>query len=201
MISAIVLAAGASARMGSANKLLLPFRGMPLVAHAVHAACASAAREVVVVTGCEKLRVQAVLTHLPVRVVANDQYAAGLTSSIQLGLRAASPEAQGFMLCMADTPLVTAADIDTLIGAFERALQNDARAIVRATCQKRPGHPVIFASAYRAPILTHEDPTGCRGLVRRHRAHTTNIEVAGSTFDVNTDLDYASLLGQQAPAP
>ena len=201
MISAIVLAAGASARMGSANKLLLPFKGMPLVAHAVRAVCASAATEVVVVTGCDKLRVQAALIHLPVRMVANDHYAAGLTSSIQVGLRTASPEAQGFMLCMADTPLVTATDIDALIGTFERALQNDPRAIVRATCQKRPGHPVIFASAYRAPILAHEDPTGCRTLIRRHRAHTTSVEMAGSTTDIDTDSDYALLLGRQPEAP
>ncbi len=201
MISAIVLAAGTSARMGRANKLLLPFKGMPLVARAVRAVCASAATEAVVVAGCDKLRVQAALIHLPVRMVANDHYAAGLTSSIQVGLRTASPEAQGFMLCMADTPLVTATDIDALIGTFERALQNDPRAIVRATCQKRPGHPVIFASAYRAPILAHEDPTGCRALVRRHRAHTTSVEMAGSTTDIDTDSDYALLLGRQPEMP
>ena len=201
MISAVVLAAGASARMGSANKLLLPFKGKPLVTHAVRAVCASAAAEVVVVTGCEKLRVQAALIHLPVRMVANDHYAAGLTSSIQVGLRTASPEAQGFMLCMADTPLVTAADIDALIGTFERALQHDPRVIVRATYLERPGHPVIFASAYRAPILAHEDPRGCRELIRRHRAQTLSVEIAGSTTDIDTDSDYASLLGKQPEVP
>ena len=200
MTSAIVLAAGRSARMGEVNKLLLPWQGRPLVAQVAAHACASTAGEVIAVTGFQHRAVAAALAHLPVRAVFNELFVKGLTSSIQTGLRAAAPGARGYMLCLADQPLVSSSGMDALIGAFTRALRHDTRAIVRAHGGNQPGHPVVFSSAYRSAMLAHADPAGCQGLLHRHRAHVVKVQVAYSTLDIDTASDYALLQSAHRPA-
>ena len=92
-VTAVLLAAGTSTRMGGVNKLLLPVGGMPLVRRSVETLLRASVGEVVVVLGHEAERVRAAVGALPVRCVVNAAYASGMTSSIQAGVRAAAPGA------------------------------------------------------------------------------------------------------------
>src|SRR6185295_1646906 len=105
-VTAIVLAAGASTRMGR-NKLLLDVGGETLVRRAVRAAIEGGADEVVVVLGHEEDRVRAELRGLDCRPVVNPDHAEGAGSSVRAGVRQAAG-ADALMIVLADMPFVTA---------------------------------------------------------------------------------------------
>ncbi len=200
MISAIVLAAGESIRMGSTNKLLLPLGGRPLIAHVVESIRSSCVHEVVVVTGYEADLLGRVLADHDVRVTHNPDYRNGMATSIQTGIEAACPEASGYMICLSDLPRITTPEFDRLICAFHAALALEERAIVRPTYQGDPGHPVVLASGYREEIMAQKVSTGCRNIVRRSRARVR--EIAWETNHVVRDVDnpeaYADLAADWA---
>src|SRR6266566_1004111 len=105
MISAIVLAAGSSRRMENKNKLLLPYKGKTVLVHTVENILSAGIEEVIVVTGHEAGLVQEAIRLLPVRTIHNPQHEAGMTGSIQAGVRAAT--GNGYMICLSDMVLIT----------------------------------------------------------------------------------------------
>ena len=98
MLNAIVLAAGSSRRMGK-NKLLLPYKGRPLLAYVVGNILAAKLGSVIVVTGHEAELIGEALKGLPVKLVHNPRYEEGMTSSIQTGVAAAA-DGEGYMICL-----------------------------------------------------------------------------------------------------
>jgi molybdenum cofactor cytidylyltransferase len=187
VIAAILLAAGESRRMGAQNKLLLPFRNTTLLGNAVTSLCNSDADEVIVVLGHEAEQVRAALPEGRFRVVENPDFAQGMTTSIRAGIRAASPQAEGLMICLSDLPFVEPSDYNDLLNAFRTARVEDDHAIVRPVHQGRPGNPVLFSSEYRPLLLAHEKLEGCRGLMQQHPAHVREVEM--TTDHVLQDLD------------
>ena len=100
MITAIVLAAGLSKRMGKANKMLLPYKGKPVIAVTVDNIVAAGVSDIVVVTGFEQEKIQEVLNTRPVRIMSNPDYEKGMTTSIQKGI--AHAKGNGYMICLGD---------------------------------------------------------------------------------------------------
>ncbi len=187
MITAIVLAAGESRRMGSANKLLLPFGETTLIERVVRTVRQSEAGDVIVVLGHEADRVRAVLEGRHVTVVENDRYPEGMTTSIHAGVRAASPEAAGFMICLSDLPLIEPEELNRLIAAFEQAARDDERPIVVPTFESRRGNPVLFSAFYKPELLDHKGLMGCKEIVKQNPHHV--LEVAMATDHVLRDVD------------
>src|SRR5262249_34381589 len=99
-IAAIVLAAGRSSRMGSANKLLADVEGVPMVRRAVEAAITSQARPIVVVTGNEQGKIQACLRGCKAIFIHNARYAEGMSTSLQAGLAALPSNVDGALICL-----------------------------------------------------------------------------------------------------
>lgn len=197
MVSAIVLAAGESRRMGRENKLLLPFGNKVLIEHIVDTVLASDASEVIVVTGHEADQVRHVLKGRPLRFAQNDRYAEGMTTSIQAGVRAASAETDGLMICLSDQPFIQAAEYSRLVQAFETVCETAEQPIVMPTFKEQRGNPVIFSVYYQTAILRHQEMQGCRGIVKQNAAHL--VEVAMPTDhvvrDIDTQEDYTLALG------
>ena len=160
MISAILLAAGESKRMGTQNKLLLPFKGKPLVRHIIGQLTQSGADEVLIVIGHESDQLFRLLVDYSPGLVLNPYYKKGMTSSIQAGVKAASHKAQGFMICLSDLPLITAEEYQQLINAFEEKYRTDPKIILQPALDGTRGNPVIFSSFYRQQILRHQYPEG-----------------------------------------
>ena len=105
----ILLAAGMSQRMGGLNKLLLPIKGVPMVRHMALTLVAFADVSPVVVLGYEAERVVAALDGIALTMITNAHYQSGQMSSVTAGLIAAGQVAN-YMICLADLPLLTAAD-------------------------------------------------------------------------------------------
>lgn len=196
MITAIVLAAGESRRTGAVNKLLLPFGGTTLIEHVVGTVVRSEAGAVTVVVGHEAERVRAALAAHPVAFVDNSRYREGMTTSIQAGVRAASPEAQGLMICLSDLPRIETAELNWVMAVFEQAAEAGRRPIVVPTFAGRRGNPVIFSAHYRAALLEHTDMTGCKAVVQRHADAVVEAPMAADhvLHDVDTMDAYQRLL-------
>lgn len=195
MISAIVLAAGESQRMGEQNKLLLPFHGRPLIEHVVQTVCASEAGEVIVVLGYEADRVREVLDDYDVTCVHNPRFREGMTTSIHAGVRAAAPETDGFMICLSDLPLIEPEELNTLIAALEATHRTDGQGIVVPVFQGQRGNPVLFSAHYKPDILAHDGLMGCKGVVKQHRERVVEVEMESDHVlrDIDTPEAYRKL--------
>jgi molybdenum cofactor cytidylyltransferase len=193
-LSAVILAAGSSTRMGR-PKQLLPLRGRPLLQLAVDAALESCAQEVVLVLGHHADMIRAAL-RLPeagrARVVINPDHGLGLSTSLRLGLRSTDPRAQAAAILLGDQPGVTAALIDQVARAFVAEDAPMARPVFRsATGQRVPGHPVFLARRVWAEAESLHGDRGARDVIRAHPDWLLELPVEGEApSDVDTWEDY-----------
>jgi molybdenum cofactor cytidylyltransferase len=206
MVSAVVLAAGMSTRMGR-NKLLLSFRDKPLVVHAVDTLLASKAGEIIVVLGHESEKVWDQLEAYAgdaskwaekgrVRLIKNPEYRDGLSTSVRTGVQAVSPEAEAIMIYLADQPLLETGDVDRIIGAFASAKANDKMIVVPFFKGER-GNPVILDAALRDSILGIAGDVGCKGVIKRYPEKIYTIEMDNDHVvrDVDDVQAYERLVG------
>lgn len=185
-ISAIVLAAGCSRRMGAPNKLLLPFKETSILGRYLDMLHACTLDNILLVSGYQAEKVSAVAGNVP--VVHNPNWSQGMTGSIQTGVRAL-PEAHHMMVCLADQPFLQPAHIQVLLHVWRNAPDD---AIVHPQVGSRKGHPVIFAPAYRTDILALEEGNGCRPVLQAHRDRVVVMHTEEEAFlqDIDTPDDY-----------
>ncbi|MCH8168185.1 MAG: molybdopterin-binding/glycosyltransferase family 2 protein [Proteobacteria bacterium] len=189
VVSALVLAAGRSSRMGGRDKLLEPVAGVPLLRHVVQALAASAVDEIVVVLPPEpgeRLAALAGTAARPeVRIVTNPRAAEGMGTSVGAGVTGLRADADAVLIVLADMPEVTARDFDRLIAAFDPA---EGRAIVRAVTEAgRPGHPVLFGRRFFEPLRALEGDRGARSLIEDYPEFLVDVVLPGGA--AATDLD------------
>ncbi len=166
-ISAILLAAGTSSRMGKRNKLFIPFDGKPMFIRCLEEIVGAAPAEIIVVTGYEHERVKHSLpASASAKVVENSHYDIGMTSSIQAGVRTCDPGTHAFMICLSDMPLIKSEDYRLLMDFFKESKQRSTTPIVAPSYKGRRGNPIIFDCSYRQEILDHREAEGCRKIVK-----------------------------------
>jgi molybdenum cofactor cytidylyltransferase len=185
MLSAILLAAGSSRRMGTTNKLLLPWQNKPIVAVTAANLLAAGFEEVIVVTGHQAAEVTAALNHLPLRLAHNPRFEEGMTSSIQTGISLAA--GKGYMICLADMFLITPAEYILLKKAWEQKFSLDDHCIGIPEYQGQKGNPVILPCVLRSEILSHEEKEGCKEIVRNNSKH--HLCISMPTDHILRDLD------------
>ncbi len=150
MVSAVVLAAGASTRMG-APKLLLPFGGEPLVRRAVRQVSAAGFDDVLVVVGSEHEATLAALEGLPVRHAVNLQFASGMGSSFRTAVEHL-PDSDAAMFALADQPFVTTNEYRTVLDTYRRAcVPHRERAVRRSDGAAALVRTGVLPRARRAP--------------------------------------------------
>lgn len=195
MLNVILLAAGQGLRMGGPNKLLLPFRGRTVLETTLSELCEADIGPVFVVTGHARESIAPILFHFPVQEVLNPDYRRGMTGSIQAAVRAAQA-GQGYMICLADMPMIGAAAYQLLAEHFEAHRGHNERAILLPRFGETKGNPVVFAAAYRDDILSHPEPEGCKGIVQANAGHVCWVDMPDSSvlLDLDTPEDFQTLL-------
>lgn len=183
-VGGLLLAAGQSRRMGKANKMLVEIEGTPMVVHAARALIASGAAPIVVVLGHEPAAVEAALEGLPVTFVRNPDYTDGLSTSLKAGLSALPEQCAGAVIALGDMPGVTAADIDSLIDAFDPAT---GHTICVPTHHGKRGNPVLWGRRYFAEMAGVSGDVGARHLIGENADQV--IEVARDNPGILIDLD------------
>jgi molybdenum cofactor cytidylyltransferase len=192
-IQGLILAAGSSRRMGSANKLLLTFQGKPLLCHVVEAAASSQLSGLTLVTGHDDAAVKAMLDGLPLSFTHAADHAVGMSASLKAGLAALPADLDGVMVLLGDMPLVMASDINRLIAAFSPA---DGRGICVPVHGGQRGNPVLWNSTYLAEMQGLSGDRGARDLLLRHPAAICEVpmEADGVLRDVDTPDALAALI-------
>lgn len=190
---AIILAGGASSRMGG-PKPLLEWEGVSFAARLAKLYgefCAP----VVLVLGYhhERIRQQAGIPR-SVAVTVNPAPERGMLSSLQCGLRALPAGLDGFLFTPCDYPAVRRETVAALIAAFQGGVcipRHDGR----------NGHPVLCAQPLRAELLALAADASAKDVIRAHRHETVWVDVddPGTVTDVDTPADYQNLLAL-APA-
>ena len=189
-VSAILLAAGESRRMGPVNKLTLSIDGQALLRHSAQTLLASRLQDVVVVVGHEAEQATRLLGDLELTLVYNERYEDGQMGSVTRGLETLAGACEGVMICLADQPLLTPGDINTLIEAF---VHRERGSILVPTYRGRRGNPIVMSYAHRNEILDGERNLGCKRLIERNPVLVTTHEMNTEhvVFDLDTPEDYA----------
>jgi len=183
-VTAVILAAGRSTRMGGPNKLLADLGGKPLVRIVTEQALASKAKDVIVVTGHQADLVEKALTGLGVKFVRNPDFAQGLASSVKTGVSAISGDANGAVICLGDMPMISAQLIDHLIEAFAPDRGN---LIAVPVSDGRRGNPVLWSRRFFSELMTLDGDVGARHLIAKHGEAVAEVPVDG--FGAFLDID------------
>lgn len=198
-ITAIVLAAGLSRRMGTQNKLLLTIGNQSLIEKVVDKVAGSRVQEVLVVLGHEAAKMRRTLRNKPIKMVKNPLYQLGMTTSIQAGIQATLEETKGYMIVLGDLMKIESEDLNLLIHTFEVQIEKNPQVIVLPVFEGNKGNPIIFSSYYRETILQHKEMNGCKGIVQAHSDQVVKIEMPDNhvVLDIDTPDDYQALLEKQ----
>jgi molybdenum cofactor cytidylyltransferase len=193
-VSALVLAAGQSRRMGRVNKMLAAVDGKPMVRVTVERIVGAGLDRVVVVTGHQGAEVLAALEGLPVHSVHNPDYAQGLSTSLARGIAALGDEHDAVLVCLADMPRVNARHVQRLLAAFD---PGEGRSICVPTYRGKRGNPVLWDRRYFREMESIRGDVGARHLIGEHEEAV--CEVAMEDDGVLLDVDSPHALTALAP--
>jgi molybdenum cofactor cytidylyltransferase len=194
MISAVILAAGLSTRMGRL-KLLLPYGGHTVVEQIASVLLASPVDEVLAVTGYQRTAVEATLAKWPVQTVFNPHYAHGeMLSSVQAGLRAVSADSRAALLVVGDMPAIEEDVVTQLVQAYRTAGDNF---VYIPSYQMRAGHPVLVPRLYWPPILALPAGDSLRSVLQAEstRVRWVVVDTPSVLRDMDAPADYERELG------
>ena len=182
MISAIVLAAGESTRMGF-PKLLLPIKGRSLLQHVIDNALQSKVGEVIVVLGAEATKLRREIKQSQVQIIENASYKEGLSTSLKAGLQAVNPQAQAVLILLGDQPLISHDIIDALIDKYEES----GSIMVAPVYKGKRGNPVLFDSSLIPELSRVTGDKGGREIIEKHPAQLATVDFESTI--TGTDID------------
>lgn len=197
-IGAILLAAGASERLG-APKQLVRFQSETLVRRTAKFALAASSR-VVVTLGARVEIVRSEIKDLPVEIVENKDWKLGMSGSIRAGLKrlladAEEPEAVIVMVC--DQPF---ADEKLLEKIVEKFTETDAP-VVACAYQNTLGVPALFHRNLFPELLALDtEDAGAKRLIVKYESQAAIVPFPEGAFDVDTPEDYEKLIAKEAEA-
>jgi molybdenum cofactor cytidylyltransferase len=192
-LTPIILAAGASSRMGR-PKALLDFDGRTALQLSLEAVRGHSTPIVVLGPNHPEIRSRLALGH--VRVMLNLNVDSGQTASLQAGLSILPREAEGFFFMPVDVPLVTAADVARLVGAFETE-PDPAKSIFIPSHDLKRGHPILCRRELASEFLALREGASAREVVNRVNSRIAYViyPEAYVLMDMDTPEDYVRCLG------
>jgi len=174
-------------------KQLLPIAGQPMVRRAAQTVCQAGLAQVVVVVGAQAEPVAEALAGLPVQIVVNEAWAAGLSTSVRAGLEALRPEIQAVLMVLADQPALSTGLLEKLVARYEAT----GAPIVAPLFEGRRGNPILFDRSLFDALGAVEGDRGGRELLRLYEEQVERLEIddAAILIDIDTPQDYDTVLG------
>ena len=189
MISAILLAAGQSKRMGIENKLTKKIQGIPLIKHSVKNILDSSIEELIIVVGHQKEIIGKLIDkNEKIKFVFNKNFENGMASSIKIGMDNLSEKTEAFFICLGDMPLVNQNVYNQLIKS------RNNREIIVPTYKGQQGNPVLFSKSIKKKIFTLQGDIGAKKILKTNESKILNVEIndQGITKDFNTQENFDS---------
>jgi molybdenum cofactor cytidylyltransferase len=182
-VGAVVLAAGASSRMGETKQLLRLRDGKTLLARTLERVRASRVDEIVLVLGHEAERVRAGVDAEDVKVVLNERYREGMSASLALGIGVLGDDVVAAFIVLGDQPFVQAATLDLLI---DRYVETRAKIVVPVFEGAR-GNPALLDRSIFREVMALTGDVGARAIFGKHADEILKVPVADR--GVLVDLD------------
>ena len=196
MISAILLAAGESRRMGGDFKPLLKWGTRTVIGACIDNLKRSRVDEIIVVLGFRESEIRARLAGAGVQFAINREFSKGMLSSLKTGLPLVSPRCEGVLIALVDQPMVGPDAINPLVISFG----DYEKRISIPTYEGKHGHPIIISRDFEEEImkLDDADPEGLKALINAHRHEIQEVPVDTSAVldDIDSPEDYARLVAQ-----
>ncbi len=186
-VSAIILAAGKSTRMGI-TKQLMPLGQTTILGQVIDNFLGSKTEEIIVVVGHRDQEIVRAIGKRPVKIALNRLYNQGMSTSMIAGLSLVSNKSRGFIFALADQPFIDSKTIDSLIRVFE----DSVKGIVVPLYKGIRGHPVIFSTKYQGELMALKGDTGGREIIARHPEDVlkVNVDCSGIVHDMDTLDEY-----------
>lgn len=196
VLSAVLLAGGASRRFGADNKLIATVDGAPMLAKVAREILASGVTDVVAVTGATQADIAEALGELPVRRVHNGAWQEGLGRSIATGVAALSSASAGVFIVPGDLPRLTSAMFGRLAGAFWQA--GAGRIVVPVTTGGQQRNPVLWPRRFFADLAALSGDRGGKSLLDTYRQERLDVAFDDPALfaDIDTEADYTRLLAK-----
>jgi molybdenum cofactor cytidylyltransferase len=193
-ISIVLLAAGRGTRMGSeiAPKLLLPmYDGLPIVRHAAESALGLGPEELIVIVRPDLPGIEAALSGLAVRCVANSRFMEGMGTSLAVGARSVGDGTDAILVMLGDEPAVAPDIVQAIVDGYLR----ERKPITTPIYGSRPGPPTLFSHELFAELSNLEGDTGGRQIIARHPEMVCRVSFPEEARprDIDTPDDYRGL--------
>jgi molybdenum cofactor cytidylyltransferase len=195
-VPAIVLAAGASSRLGQ-PKQLVRIGNETLLARSLRVLRESGYSPIIAVLGARADKIEAVVDLTRIHTVRNAQWSDGIASSIHTGLNALKqllPSASGVLLSVCDQPQLSSSHLAALADSFHKA---DGQAIAASQYGGVAGIPAVFPASLFDALLALEGDTGARALLRNPECAMIALPFEGGELDIDTPADLESLKREQ----
>jgi len=193
-IPILLLAAGASHRMGQ-PKQLLPWGEHTLIEHQVQTLLKTG-QPVVLVLGHLWELIAPLMEAFPLLVLKNKQWDRGMGNSIAFGIRELEkdfPLADGTLIAQVDQPLITGSHFNKLLSSFR---QDSQQIIVSRSPSGWEGVPVLFDRYYFKALQTLDGEAGARKIFRQYSGHVNIIESRDVLEDMDTHEAYQEFLAE-----
>ncbi len=193
-IAAIVLAAGASSRMGR-TKLTLPYGDSTILETVIRALEAAGIEAITVVLGRNWEEVYAEIEDLDVEVFVNPRPEWGMASSAQWALAQMRDDIDAFLIVLGDQPQIQTSTIKEVL----RAAAMSNQGILVPTFEGKRGHPVLFRSKYKKAILALPDNVGLNEVLKQSADDVREVAMDTETIlkDIDTPEDYREAVRQE----
>jgi molybdenum cofactor cytidylyltransferase len=191
MTALIILAAGASSRLGFPKQTLL-YKGKTLLELAIEAGIKSRCNEVFVVLGANADTIEPGIKHYNVNLIHNPDWADGMASSITTAMQQVqlNPAIRSVVIMLCDQPFVTRNVLDSLL--FKQ--QQTGKHIIACTYKDTIGVPAMFTHHVFDNLLFLQGHEGARKLITDHSDQLATIAFEKGGIDIDTVADYEALI-------
>jgi molybdenum cofactor cytidylyltransferase len=194
-VSIIILAAGASSRMGAPKQLLL-VDGKTLIKRICDTAMDTTCHPIVVVLGANRNIIRNETERMPITVIDNPQWENGMSSSIKMGLAGAymtEKAIEAVIFLTVDMPYVSAELINKMI---EKAESDEKIEIVACKYENQMGIPVLFKRSIFTDLLELSGDEGAKKVVVKNKDKTVFIDFPEGKLDLDTVEEYRNFVSK-----
>jgi molybdenum cofactor cytidylyltransferase len=188
MISAIILAAGQSKRMGQ-PKMTLPWGQTTVISQVVATLSRAGISDITVVTGGNREKIEEELANQSVHFVFNPDFAKGeMLSSVQCGLKAICAESEAALIALGDQPQIEAKVVQDILRSYHEKLWW----IIVPSYQMHRGHPFLVDRLLWQAVLDLKSPASLKDFLdqNKEKIYYLNVNSSGIMQDIDTQKDY-----------
>ncbi|MBN3957364.1 nucleotidyltransferase family protein [Nostoc sp. NMS8] len=190
-IAILILAAGASTRMGTPKQLLL-YQGRSFLQYITEMAIASVCQPVVVVLGANAEQIYPQIKQFPVTIVNNPNWACGMSTSIKSGIELLNnlpQKIEAVVITLCDQPFVSNQIINQLVDAY----YSTKKPIIACEYGGTLGVPALFSQIFFSELAALKETSGAKRIINNNLNQVFSISFTLGNIDIDTPKDYEQL--------